>query len=164
MSELDTVTWNDANADGMGDSAAVDANGDGFVDTVMMDTDFDGHVETFGFDTDANGVIDAVSVDTDHDGVLDTSGFDTDGNGLVDVVAGPGTGGVAVSVDEVPPPGPLAQPDPLAQPGAVIGGGWTDPLINETILNDPQGAQLVHDIFESRNETIENILGTDDDD
>jgi hypothetical protein len=160
MTDMDSAIWNDANGDGVGDSATLDTTGDGIGDTTMIDADFNGQIDIVGYDPDGNGLSNVIDFDTDNDGVLDSRAIDGNGNGLMDLFAGPATGNVQIAVSEAPP-----QPMPYEPGPAVIGGGNTNPLLNsEVIMNDPFGRDAVIKIMDIQNDTIRTILGTDDDD
>jgi hypothetical protein len=100
MSELNS--WNDANGDGIGDSAEFDTDGNGIVDGVMLDQNFDGRIDVVAVDENENGAFEAVGVDTDRDGDLDSIGVDRNDNGVIDVVSGQSAGGRTVEVGDAP--------------------------------------------------------------
>ena len=149
----------DTNGDGYGDVLAADTNANGYLDTYASDGNGDGYNEILTVDTNENGILDTVQVDTDVNGSADTTFVDSNENGVLDQANGQLTGNQLVHLQETAPQsGPI-----LGEPG-VIGGGGHDPLIDVLEHATPQQADMINDIFESRNDAIENILDMDDDD
>jgi len=151
----------DTTGDGVGDVLAADTNRNGLLDTYATDGTGDGYAETIIVDTNENGILDTVQVDTDNSGTVDTTFVDGNENGVLDQVNGQLTGNRLVQLVDVPQQQPGG--GVLSGPG-VIGGGGHDPLIDALQHATPQQAEMIAEIFESRNDTIRNILDMDDDD
>lgn len=79
------ASGNDADNDGIIDSADPDVDGDGLANT--YDPDFSGGTSLTPFDSDSDGLADLFDLDADDDGIpdiIELSGTDTNGDGLVD--------------------------------------------------------------------------------
>ncbi|MCA2216646.1 hypothetical protein [Jidongwangia harbinensis] len=156
MSEM---YFTDTNGDGVGDVGQADTNGNGVADSFQVDANFDGYAEILSQDVDENGLIDNIQIDTNLDGVVDTAGVDVNGDTVLDLVANPATGGQFVT-----PTAPAPGPNPGLGDPSIIGGGGHDPLIDLIPFATPGQVDQINDIFDSRNDAIENILDSDDDD
>ncbi len=152
MSEM---FFTDTNGDGVGDVGQADTNGNGLADSYQFDGNLDGYAETLAQDTNEDGRIDNIQTDSNLDGVVDSAGVDVNGDLVLDYVANPATGGQFVAAPAATP----AVGDP-----SIIGGGGHDPLIDLLPFATPGQADQINDILESRNDAIENILDSDDDD
>ncbi|GAA0798605.1 hypothetical protein [Spirilliplanes yamanashiensis] len=149
----------DTTGDGYGDTLAADTNANGLLDTYAADGNGDSYNETILIDTNENGILDTVQVDTDLNGTVDTTFVDSNENGLLDQANGLQTGNQLVNLPEQSP-----QAGPLLTGPGVIGGGGHDPLIDVLEHATPLQQEMIYDIFKSRNDMIDTILDTDDDD
>ena len=156
---MSDMFFTDTNGDGVGDMGQADTNGNGVADSYQTDTNFDGYAETLAQDTNENGLIDNVQIDTDLDGVVDTGGVDVNNDLVLDYVANPATGGQFVAA-----PAPSTGVGSGVGDPSIIGGGGHDPLIDLLPFATPEQAGQIADIMDSRNDAIENILDSDDDD
>lgn len=149
--DLNSLSWTDANADGVGDTGYADTNADGFYDFAAVDSNFDGYVEGYSWDTDGNGVFDTVSVDSDLDGYLDSHGWDITGDGVMDLIAGPETGGAAIDVTS--PSSSLGQ-DSLAVGPSTATSPQADLAELYGYTNDPFTKFLILDTLDSMNDSV----------